>query len=188
MIRPRNEASIGEKSLYLINDDSEWKKLKEHLRSSGIVTNHAAKLIIIEYLNRREVGEDQEFAASNVFGMKSTPDRSPGTNGSVENASKADKNIAEREMDEKELPQKKERSHSWMSVLRERFPGTDKTNGNMEMNEDESISNISGYALNETEKINKTSSRGDMMEKIKAARANMSSRHIGRTRARSNIF
>ena len=55
---PRNASSyhapsIAEKGLYLINDPQEWQKLKASMRASGIVTNGAAKLMIIEYLHQR---------------------------------------------------------------------------------------------------------------------------------------
>lgn len=51
---PVTEATVGEKALYLLNDSSEWKKLMEHLRGSGISTNAAARLMIIDYLDSKQ--------------------------------------------------------------------------------------------------------------------------------------
>ena len=48
----QKQASIGEKGLILLNDNDEWQKLMEHLRSTGVSTNHAARLLIVDYLNR----------------------------------------------------------------------------------------------------------------------------------------
>ena len=47
-------AAVGERGLHLINDEVEWKNLMQSLRVSGVSTNHAAKLLIIEYLQRNQ--------------------------------------------------------------------------------------------------------------------------------------
>lgn len=46
----KKRASLGEKGLYLINNDKEWEQLKQDMRASGCVTNGAARLVIMEYL------------------------------------------------------------------------------------------------------------------------------------------
>ena len=53
-------ASVGEKGLRLINNDDEWKTLMEHLKTSGVTTNAAARIMIIEYLSKKQEGEDDE--------------------------------------------------------------------------------------------------------------------------------
>ena len=46
----KRRASLGEKGLFLINNDKEWEQLKQEMRASGCVTNGAARLMIMEYL------------------------------------------------------------------------------------------------------------------------------------------
>ena len=46
--------SIGEQGLLLMNNQKEWNELKGSLRAAGISTNHAAKIVIIEYLQRKQ--------------------------------------------------------------------------------------------------------------------------------------
>jgi len=66
----RAEATIGEKGLYIINDDREWQKLKEHLRTSGARTNISAKFLVFDYLNQMQEKEQG-------FGFEFCPKRTP---------------------------------------------------------------------------------------------------------------
>jgi len=49
----KKEQSIAEKGLILINNDKEWQMLKARLRSSGVTTNCAARLMILDYLSHK---------------------------------------------------------------------------------------------------------------------------------------
>lgn len=53
-----NFISMGEMTLALLNDDKEWKKLMEHLRSSGVTTNNAARMMILSYFqSKNDMGD-----------------------------------------------------------------------------------------------------------------------------------
>ena len=53
--------SLGEKGLLLMNNVEEWENLKKSMRSSGITTNIAAKMMILNYLSKKSEEEIDEM-------------------------------------------------------------------------------------------------------------------------------
>ena len=48
----KRTASIGEKTLFLMNNKKEWEMLQKQMRAVGLTTNGAARHFILDYLQK----------------------------------------------------------------------------------------------------------------------------------------
>lgn len=74
---PHSKLNIENKAEVLLNNDEEWKQLMEYLRSSGVTTNYAARIQIINYLRNKTEEEKHVIKCEEETSSESFEGKTP---------------------------------------------------------------------------------------------------------------